>query len=174
MALDTNALHISGVAHIYLATVGTAQPTTPAVDPPVAFASVGHTSFADGITISPQVTRDLKKTHQAPAGAREVVTDYSIQIKATLHQVDAANLELYFGGTREADGTFWVPKAGATTEKALYIRSIDGTSVVPIYAPRVSVASDGDLVLKPGDLTPLPVVLTILDQASATGLLHLL
>lgn len=173
MTLNPDAMHISGVAHVYFADVGTPAPVTHGAAPANPWGEVGHTSYDNGIVITPTRTTEVKKTHQAPSGVREHITDYFVTVAATLEQVDATTLELYFQA-ENVGGNYWVPKAPTTIEKALYVRSIDGDKVLPIYVPRVTVGASGDVTLAPGSFTALPVTMRTLEHADADGLMGFL
>lgn len=176
MALDSGKTHVSGQAFVFGGDVGLAtEPANPFVNPPAAtLPNLGHTSYDDGFKITPNISVDVKKTHQAPGGVRSIITDYSVTLDFTLEQVDPVTLALFFGAVANSDGSFWIPKFPVPLEKSLYIRSIDGGYTLPVWIPRASIISNGDLVFKPGDFSPLPVEAKILDLASAPGLARIL
>ena len=90
----------------------------------------------------------------------------------TAHQVDNTVLGLYFGGG-DATGTdaFAVTSATGTTEKAMYVRIVDGANQVGLYLPKVSITSDDDMEVDPEGFLSFPLRATVL-QVSGQPLME--
>lgn len=163
MALDDAAVYIPGTGHVYIADPETVRPvdlTAPA-DPP--WDELGHTSREDGLTI----TRDggdteVLGTWQNPS-LRERRDPTTFAITMFLQQIDNNSLSLYFGGGDESVADeFGVNLVGATIEKALYVRIIDGANEVGLYVPKVSIAAEDDIEVDVEGFLSLPIRCTVL------------
>ena len=162
MALTDSAVIIPGTGQLYLAPAETPQPAS-LTAPASPWENLGHTSREDGLTI----TRDggdseVIGTWQNPS-LRERRDPSTFAITAFLHQVDNNVLELYFGaGDTTQAGEFGVITAAATTEKALFVRIVDGTNEVGLYVPKVSVAAEDDVEVDVEGFLAFPVRATVL------------
>jgi hypothetical protein len=155
MSLNDASVVIPGTGHIYLAPSGTATPAS-LTAPAAPWEELGHTSRDDGLTI----TRDggdseVLGTWQN-ASLRQRVDPTTFAITMTAHQVDNTVLALYFGGVTSAVGT---------TERALYVRIIDGTNEVGLHLPKVSITSDDDMEIDPEGFLSFPLRATVLQQS---------
>lgn len=162
MALNDDAVLIPGTGHIYLANPGTPEPADPKA-PPAAWTSVGHTSRDEGLSI----TRDggdseVKGTWQA-AALRERRDPTTWALTFTLHQVDQDTFRLYFGAGTVAAGKFGVKANATPTERALFVRMIDGADEVGLYIPRVSVFAEDDISVDVENFLSFPVRATVLE-----------
>lgn len=162
MALDDSAVYIPGTGRVYVAPPEQARPVS-LVAPASPWEELGHTSREDGLTI----TRDggdseVIGTWQNPS-LRERRDPTSYAITMFLQQVDNNALEMYFGGgDASVAGEFGIPTVGGTTERALYVRIIDGTNEVGLYVPKVSIAAEDDIELDVEGFMSLPVRMTVL------------
>jgi hypothetical protein len=173
MALDDSAVIIPGTGYLFIAPPETAQPAS-LTAPASPWENLGHTSRDDGLTI----TRDggdseTLGTWQNTA-LRERRDPTTLAITAFLHQVDNNVLELYFGtGDIASAGEFGVIDASGTTEKALYVRIVDGTNEVGLYIPKVSIGSDDDVEVDVENFLAFPVRATVL-QVTGSNLMTFL
>lgn len=165
MALTDAAVYIPGTGFIHLAPAGTAAPAD-LVAPASPWVNLGHTSRDDGLTI----TRDggdveTLGTWQNPSlRERKDPTTYAVTFVA--HQVDNEVLGLYFGGG-DATGAdvFGVNATTGTTERALYVRIVDGANEFSIYMPKVSISSEDDMEVDPEGFLAFPLRATVLQQS---------
>lgn len=170
MALSDSAVIIPGTGFMYLAPAETAQPAS-LTAPAAPWENLGHTSREDGLTI----TRDggdseVIGSWQNPS-LRERRDPSTFAITAFLHQVDNNVLELYFGpGDIATAGEFGVTSVTATTDKALYVRIVDGANEVGLYVPKVSVAAEDDVEVDVEGFLAFPVRCTVL-QVSGSNLM---
>jgi len=161
MALNDSAVFIPGTGRIYVAPSATAVPAN-LVTPASPWAELGHTSRDNGLTI----TRDggdstVLGTWQNPS-LRERRDPTTFAITMELQQIDNVALEMYFGEGDLADGSFGVATVGDTTERALYVRIIDGAKEVGLYVPKVSIAADDDVSIDVEGFLSLPIRATVL------------
>jgi hypothetical protein len=165
MSLNDASVVIPGQGRIYLAPSGTAIPAS-LTAPAAPWEELGHTSRDDGLTI----TRDggdseVLGTWQN-ASLRQRVDPTTFAITMTAHQVDNTVLALYFGGgDATVANTFGVTSAVGTTERALYVRIIDGTNEVGLHLPKVSITSDDDMEIDPEGFLSFPLRATVLQQS---------
>jgi hypothetical protein len=165
VSLTDSAVLIPGTGHIYLAPSGTATPAS-LTAPAAPWEELGHTSRDDGLTI----TRDggdsnILGTWQNPT-LRDRRDPVTFAITLTAHQVDNTVLGLYFGGgDATVANTFGVTSTVGTTERAMFVRIIDGTNEVGLYLPKVSVGSDDDMSLDAEGFISFPLRATVLQQS---------
>jgi hypothetical protein len=139
LALSDSSVYVPGTGFIYLAPASTAVPAS-LTSPAAPWVNLGHTSLDDGITI----TRDggdseVLGTWQNPS-LRERKDPTTFALTMVAHQVDNTVLGLYFGGG-DATGTgkFGVNATTGTTDKAMYVRIVDGAnSLGPLPAQGVA------------------------------------
>lgn len=162
MALDDAAVYVPGTGHIYIAPASTTKPAN-LVTPASPWAELGHTSRDDGLTL----TRDggdsevLGTWQNSALRERRDPTTWAITMQ--LQQVDNTALGMYFGGgDLTAEGVFGVPSIEATTEKALYVRIVDGAKEVGLYVPKVSIAADDDMEVDVEGFLSFPIRCTVL------------
>jgi hypothetical protein len=171
MSLTDSAVYIPGTGRIYLAPAETVEPAS-LTNPAAPWAELGHTSLDDGLTI----TRDggdseVIGTWQNPS-LRQRVDPTTFAVTMVAHQVDNTVLGLYFGG---GDATvanhFGVNSTTGTTDKAMYVRIIDGANEVGLYLPKVSITSEDDMELDPEGFISFPLRATVL-QVSGSNLMN--
>jgi hypothetical protein len=162
VALTDSAVYLPGTGFIYLAPAETAVPAN-LVTPAAPWVNLGHTSLDDGLTI----TRDGGDTEtlgtwQNPA-LRERKDPTTFAITMVAHQVDNEVLSLYFGGG-DATGTdsFGVNTTTGTTNRAMYVRIVDGANALGLYLPKVSISSEDDVEVDPEGFLSFPLRATVL------------
>ena len=172
MALIDSSVILPGTGFLFTAPAETPQPAS-LTAPASPWVNLGHTSREDGLTI----TRDggdseVLGTWQNPS-LRERRDPSTYAITAILHQIDNNAMEMYFGpGDVSVAGEFGVTSVTATTEKALYVRIVDGLNEVGIYVPKVSIASDDDVEVDVEAFLGFPIRATVL-QVTGSNLLTL-
>lgn len=170
MALIDDAVVLPGTGFMYIAPAETAQPAS-LTAPASPWENLGHTSREDGLTI----TRDggdseVKGSWQNPS-LRERRDPSTFAITAFLHQIDNNVLSMYFGdGDVSVAGEFGVTSVTGTTEKALFVRIVDGTNEVGLYVPKVSIGADDDVEIDVEEFLAWPVRATVL-QVSGSNLM---
>lgn len=162
MALNDAAVYIPGTGRVYVAPGETVRPVD-LTAPTTPWEELGHTSREDGMTI----TRDggdseVIGTWQNPS-LRERRDPTTFAITMFLQQIDNNALAMYFGGGDESvEGEFGVNVVGGTTERALYVRIIDGANEVGLYVPKVSIAAEDDVEVDVEGFLSLPIRCTVL------------
>lgn len=172
MAENDVAVITPARGYIYTAPVGTARPTPAIIDafnPTTGVAgwvSIGHTArdelpvfgFDGGDT-------EVKGTWQN-ASFREVVTEVASDfVTFNAHQFDEQVLGLYYsvanGGS--TDGVFEVQSAPTTPiEKAILIVIIDGTTIIALWASKVSIRREDAMELSIDEFAFMPLRATFL------------
>ncbi len=170
MALSDSSVVVPGTGFMYLAPSATPKPAS-LTAPAAPWVNLGHTSREDGLTI----TRDGGDTETLGTwqntALRERRDPTTFAITAFLHQVDNTVLELYFGpGDVAVAGEFGVGSASATTEKALFVRIVDGANQVSLYVPKVSVGADDDVEVDVENFLAFPVRASVL-QVTGSNLM---
>lgn len=170
MALNDSSVVVPGTGFMYLAPSATPKPAS-LTAPAAPWVNLGHTSREDGLTI----TRDGGDTETLGTwqntALRERRDPTTFAITAFLHQVDNTVLELYFGpGDKTVAGEFGVTDASATTEKALFVRIVDGANQVSLYVPKVSIGADDDVEVDVENFLAFPVRASVL-QVTGSNLM---
>lgn len=162
MALNDNAVVIPGTGRVYFAPPGTERPTD--IDEPgYPWEDIGHTSSDNNF----KITKDggdsnILGTWQNPA-LRERRDPVTFALTFNLLQISNEVLSLYFGGGDVTEaGVFGVNTTPSAQERALFVVVVDGDVSVPLYAPKVSVASDDDVEADVEKFLEFPVRATIL------------
>lgn len=167
MALVDSAVVLPGTGFIYLAPTGTAAPGS-LTSPAAPWVNLGHTSREDGLTI----TRDggdseVLGTWQNPS-LRERRDPTTFAITMVAHQVDNDVLGLYFGGgDATVANVFGVNSTTGTTDRAMFIRIVDGDNQVAMHLPKVSISSEDDVEVDPEGFLSFPLRATVLQQSGA-------
>ena len=171
MALTDSAVILPGTGYMYLAPAETAAPTN-LTEPDDPWENLGHTSREDGLTI----TRDGGDSENVGtwqnASLRERREPSVFALTAFLHQVDNNVLSLYFGGgDASVEGAFGVTSAASTTNKALYVRIVDGDNEVGLYVPKASIAAEDDVEVDVEGFLAFPIRATVL-QVTGSNLME--
>ena len=169
MPLTDGAVIIPGVGYVYTAPTNTEKPADPK-NPGATWTDRGHTS-EDGLSVSFEISKSLRRTWRARAGLRESIDEVSFVLSWTSLQIDNPNMGAFFGGGDIAgEGVFGVPKTPGSVEKALFIRLVDGAAEVDVYAAKVSLGPNGEITASPEGFAGLPIAATVLDDAAAAHL----
>lgn len=174
MALNNAAVVLPARGYIFVAPVGTAEPTPAAIDSfspdtgtIAGWNSVGHTSrdelpnfgFDGGDT-------EVKGTWQN-ASLREVVTEVPADyVTFNAHQFDGTVLSLYYSqpaGGGPTPGRFAVTNAPTVpVERAILIIISDGSTNIAMYAPKVSIRREEGIELSVDEFAVMPLRATFL------------
>ncbi|MGH8876282.1 MAG: hypothetical protein ACRD0P_02895 [Stackebrandtia sp.] len=172
--LTDGATIIPGKGYIYTAEPGTDRPEYGTEAPPP-WVDLGHTS-EEGLTISLEVERTVKKTWRNRVGLRTTVDEVTFELTWMGLQFDTPSLMAYFGGGEvPEEGVFAVTgDFDKPYERALFIRLEDGDAEVDLYLSKVSLGPGDEAEISPEEFAPLPVKATVLDDADAKYLLELM
>jgi hypothetical protein len=177
MALTNSAVLVPAIGHIFVAPVGTAEPTPAAIDAFLAssgtmagWESVGHTARDELPTLGFDGGDTETKGTWQNANFREVVTEVPADyVTFNAHQFDRQILSLYYGQTGgTTPGRFAVANAPTTTiERALLIIIVDGTTNIALYANKVSLRREDSIELSVDEFAYMPLRATFLKNGSA-------
>lgn len=137
--------------------------------------NLGHTSNDDQLSIS-RSGGDVTVLGTWQNNALRSRTDpTTFTVGFTLLQMDNTALDLYFGtpGDVSGSGVYGVTGTGAPTERALFVRLIDGASEADLYFPKVSIAARDDITVDPQNFLGFPLAATVL-QVTGSNLLEFL
>lgn len=162
MAINDAQTYVPGQGRLYVAPVGTAVPS-PLTAPPAPWDEIGHSSIEDGVTIGREGGDvETKGTWQVPT-LRTVAETTTWFITMHLHQLSNQVARFYFGGgDASVAGKFGVPLVPVATNRAMFVRIIDGTAEAQLYVPKVSLLADDDIELDAEELMAFPVRATVL------------
>ncbi len=162
MALNDQSVIVPGTGFIYFAPAETAVPAD-LVAPAAPWDNIGHTSREDGLTI----TRDggdeeVIGTWQNP-NLRVVKEPTTFAITAHLHQVTDEVLGLYFGGGDDTVADqFGITSTTGTSDRAMYVRIVDGANSRSLYVPKVAISSEDDIEVDVEGFLSFPIRATVL------------
>lgn len=173
MALDSGDIRVAGMAHIYLAPVGTAFPVweTPPADP---WVELGYVT-TDGITAT--YGREVNEIYamQAADPVRVISTRTPKQIAFEMMQQGRDQLLLALGGgTYNLEGAetdvyrYTPPDASANDERAMLLEMIDGLHIYRWEYSRVQNREGVEQTLVREDATTFPVTMQILVPADGS------
>jgi len=169
MALNNATLSIPGIGYVYLAPVGTPRPDH-GTDARTPWVDLGHSS-EDGLTVTFEVEKTVKKTWRNRVGVRETVDDVTFNFAWTALQFDYPSLLAYFsGGDDSQPGVFGVTREIASYERAVYIRLVDGKAEIGIYIARAGLGPGGEIEASPEEFAGMPITATVLDDETAEHL----
>lgn len=148
MSLNDELVRVGITGHVYAAPVGTALPddvTTP-LDP--AFVEVGLIS-EDGLTQSMDVTKELLRAWQRPAGVRTLTTEVNWTWQFVCEETSPIVLDLYYGGAESTTAggvsTTNIPAWPSSTERAWVIQIEDGDIITRYAIPKGDVTERGEV-----------------------------
>ena len=161
MALTADEVFIAGGGHVYVADVGTTEPTDTTTPWGVGWAELGYTT-EDGVTITPSQTITDVPAWQSRIPVRRIVTGENLEVQFSLLQWNEDTLSLAFrGGTW--DGDVYTPgTAGVVDERALGIEAIDGDKIARVIVPRGMVTTVGGITMTRTGANPIPITFSSL------------
>lgn len=163
---NPNAIFIAGRAYMYLAAVGTTQPsdTTTALD--AGWAPVGLFT-QDSLSFSTEPQFEEVQSHQSDYPVRRFQTGDAATVSVDLQEFNEDNLVSVFGGgavTDEGGGIYkyTAPTLGSRAEVAVVIEAIDGTKRQRWVFPRCLQVEGVDISLNKTQEARLPLRLAVL------------
>lgn len=167
MALEDSDVVLPGTGYVYLGTPNLTKPTGSfdPLAPGTGWESVGHTSLENGIEFGRD--GDDPETRGSWQNPKLRTTNPDVTYSLTLNalQASAETYGLYFGagpGATQPDGSFKIPAKPTAQAKALLIVLVDGTQMLPIYFPNVSLLGSDAITFDPTALLEFPIKGTIL------------
>jgi hypothetical protein len=167
MARDKNVTFVPGKGEYWLALSGTAYPADPDDPGASGFVEIGHTSRESPMQVSRNGGEATTKGSWQDANMRSDVSPPTYAIAFNLLQYDTASQKLYYGANAAVvSGRVQVPKIPVPTEKALFIRIVDGARAQYRHYKRVSIVGADSEEFDIEQLASLPIAATILgDEA---------
>jgi hypothetical protein len=157
---------------LYIAPEGTAAPADTLTAWATPWASLGYLDSA-GPVVGQKTTSNSLTPWQSVAPIRSVITGRELTMQFVLWQLNAQTLALYF------DTDVPTPVAGALSMQvrtddqphvyALGIDSQDGDQVFRIAFTRATLTTTNDMKITRGEVIPLDVTLTAMDDAGVLG-----
>lgn len=163
---NSQAVLIAGRAYLYLAPVGSTEPTDVDSSLAAAWKAVGlFTPDSLAFTTEPQF--EEVNSHQSDFPVRRFQTADSATLAVDLQEWNADNIVATFGGgniTNEGGGVYRynAPLLGTRTEVAAIVEVVDGTKKYRWVFPRCLQIEGVDVQLNKGQEARLPLRLAIL------------
>ncbi|OKI71418.1 phage tail tube protein [Streptomyces sp. MJM1172] len=172
MPLDTTKVVVPGTGYVYMGVaddgVGTktAKPSGPfdPLAPGTGWVSIGHTSLENGIEFGRDGDDPSTLGSWQNPKLRTTSPDVTYTIGLSALQASKETYELYFGAGSGATvgGTFKIPAKPTPQSKALLIVIVDGTQMLPLYFPNVSLLGSDAIAVDPTALLEFPIKGTLL------------
>jgi hypothetical protein len=168
MALDASELYVAGTGNIYTAPEDTPMPDAASLPPTTPWDEHGYTT-EDGVTFTFGKTTDELKGWQSFDTLRLITTEAPKSVKFALMQSNVINLTLALGGgtVDSVTGIFTPADASVLDMRALYISANDGGEVWTLWAPRVLLSDNVELMWKKSDAASTELTFSI--QATSDG-----
>lgn len=156
MALTADEVFIAGGGHVYVADVGTTEPTDTTTAWAAGWAELGYTT-EDGVTITPGQTITDVPAWQSRYPVRRLVTAETFEASFSLLQWNEDTLSLAFRGGTWVGDVYTPGEAGVVDERALGIEAIDGDKIARIIIPRGMVTTVGGINMTRTGANPIPI-----------------
>lgn len=174
MQQDPNELLVASRGDIYIAPVGTAEPTDPDADTPQIWRKLGYVT-EDGVTFNRSIDIEEFMAWQERTAVRREVTGEELTVSFELEQWNEGNFAFAFGGGEVVEGpdgiyTYDFPTgADALDEKALLVRWEDGDKHYQLGFAQGTVSDEVEFNLTRSDLATLGVAFKALASGDSSG-----
>jgi hypothetical protein len=149
MSLNDELVRVGITGHVFCAPVGTTLPDDVTTDLDPAFVEVGLIS-EDGLTESLDVTKELLRAWQRPAGVRTLTTEVNWTWQFVCEETSPIVLDLYYGNavtgstTMGGVSTTNIPAWPSSTDKAWVVQIEDGDVITRYAIPKGDVTDRGE------------------------------
>ena len=167
MANDASNVSVAGDGIVATAPLETAGPTGLGVLP-TGFNDLGYIS-EDGVTESTEQSVEKIKAWQRNAVVRSTVTEGETTFSFTLIETKKETVELAFGVTVEADGSYVKNPGADRPHQSFIIDVIDGDRTERSYIPDGQVTELGEITRVNGEAVGYEVTVTAFDNAAIGG-----
>ena len=175
MAYNDNAVFIPGRGAVLIAPVGTASPSyadvkqwveAGAVGPLGDFNPLGYTSEEDLPGFNTETEGGEQKGAWENDSLRVTPTRIAESIVVTAIEWNEDTVAHRFGPGRvvTSDGRYEVPDVYTSTEVAILVLLIDGSSVFGFHYPKTATSPDDNIELDPENFAGMPIKYTVLRQ----------
>ncbi|MFJ8394391.1 hypothetical protein [Streptomyces sp. NPDC094144] len=180
MALDNTEVVVPGTGYVYIgiADNGSGTPTAKPsgtfdpLAPGTGWESIGHTSLENGIEFGRDGDDPETLGSWQNPKLRTTNPDVTYTLGLNALQASAETYRLYFGaneGAMDAEtGTFKIPAKPTAQSRALLIVIVDGTQMLPLYFPNVSLLGSDAIAMDPAALLEFPIKGTILSGSDGS------
>ncbi|MCC3277532.1 hypothetical protein LJ753_16835 [Arthrobacter sp. zg-Y20] len=117
-----------------------------------------------GVTETRDRSSEKIKAWQHGATVREVVTEGSFTLSFVLLETKRENIELYYGGTVEADGSIVINPSSTGGRRQFVVDVIDDDDFIRTYIKSGQVTEVGDQVYANGEAIGYEVTVTAYDS----------
>ncbi|QDQ14323.1 hypothetical protein [Streptomyces spectabilis] len=166
MALDNTDVVLPGTGYVYIATPNTTKPTGSfdPLTPGTAWNSIGHTSLENAIEFGRDGDDPETRGSWQNPKLRTTNPDVTYSLALNALQASKETFELYFGAGAGStvNGVFKIPAKPNAQAKALLLVLVDGSQMLPIYFPNVSLLGSDAISFDPTALLEFPIKGTIL------------
>lgn len=167
MALDATNVSVAGDGIVAVAPLETTGPTGLGALP-AGFEDLGYIS-EDGVTESTDQSVEQIKAWQRNAVVRTSVTEGTTTFSFTMIETKAATIELAFGVTVEADGSYVKNPGAERPRQSFIIDVIDGERLERQYIPDGQVTELGEITRANGEPVGYEVTITAYDNDAING-----
>lgn len=167
MANDASNVSVAGDGIIAYGDLDAAAPTGLGALP-AGFTDVGYIS-EDGVTEETEQSVEQIKAWQRNAVVRSTVTEGTTTFSFTMIETKAETVELAFGVTVEADGSYVKNAGRERPRKSFIIDVIDGDRIERQYIPDGQVTELGEITRAAGEPVGYEVTITAYDNDGIGG-----
>lgn len=168
MALTAQEVFVAGGGHVYVADLGTTEPTDTVAAWPAGWEELGYVTDA-GVTITPGKTITDIGAWQSRLPVRRIVTAETFDVAFTLTQWNADTIALAFGGGAWVGDVYTPPAAGDIDERMLGVEANDGEKTLRLVVPRGMVTNVGGMQFISTDANPIPITFSALETEGEAG-----
>lgn len=177
MANDANQIVVAANGTVYVAPVGTTQPTTPTATPAAAWKDLGFIT-EDGATFTDSKEIEDIQAWQSFYPVRKIINSKEVTLSFALQQWDEKTIPLAFGGgtiTNPSVGVWrYVPPSPETLdERALMIDWLDGVKAYRLIIPKGLVTEAVETQLVRTSEAELPITFSAVPTAGTDAFILL-
>lgn len=173
MALDSTAIRVAPLGHVYVAPFGTVLPVDVVAVPNVAFKELGYLDD-NGVSITPNLNTQGIPVWQSAADALTIVTKADLDIKISQMQITSDVTANYFfsGAWTQVAGTATLPISSSptATQKSLVVEWTDDQNFIyRLVIARVIFTDRDALQLQRSQATAFGITMHALDNNGTFG-----
>lgn len=171
MPQDATQIVVAANGKVWVAPVGTTQPTTPTATPVAAWKDIGFVT-EDGVKFTDSKDITDIQAWQSFYPVRKIITGKSAQLAYGLRQWDENTIPLAFGGgaVTNLGGGVWryaPPAAGTLDQRAMMIDWLDGIRNYRLIIPQGLVSDAVETNLVRTDSAVLPIVFAVVPTSGS-------
>jgi hypothetical protein len=170
----TNAAEgrVYGTCAVYIAPVGSTQPTTIAGALDVAWLDLGYTT-EDGVAWGKSVDTFTVRAHQSFYPLKRGITSSDFTVAFVMEQMNSVNFKLFWGGGTFAvvssTSTYTPASAGAVDYRAMIVQGTDDSGkIIRLICPKGVVTDFQDITLAKDNTANLGVTYSLTPTGSGS------